>query len=100
MCINEAVKRLKALSLINDRCLELQKSKSGEPNDTDYQYGVFQYFYTRAGCMQPVAWAVCFNLVPRVVCPFCCLSAMLSIPCQCWLAHRVRRIGHRPAVLA
>jgi len=30
LCINEAVKRLKVLSLINDRCFELQKSKSGK----------------------------------------------------------------------
>lgn len=28
LCINEAVKRLKSLSLVNDRCIELQKNKS------------------------------------------------------------------------
>ncbi len=30
MCINEAVKRLNSLSLINDRCLELQKKKTSK----------------------------------------------------------------------
>lgn len=28
LCVNEAVKRLKSLNLINDRCVELQKNKS------------------------------------------------------------------------
>ncbi|ELU04301.1 hypothetical protein CAPTEDRAFT_175213 [Capitella teleta] len=31
-CINEAVKRLSSLSLINDRCLEMQRSKSEKRN--------------------------------------------------------------------
>ncbi|XP_064609498.1 ATP-dependent DNA helicase DDX11-like [Liolophura sinensis] len=34
MCINDSVKKLKSLSLINDRCLEMQKNKkSGEKNE-------------------------------------------------------------------
>ncbi|XP_022086709.1 ATP-dependent DNA helicase DDX11-like [Acanthaster planci] len=35
LCINEAVKKLKSLSLINDRCLEMQKKKKEKMRDKD-----------------------------------------------------------------
>ena len=31
LCINDAVRRMKSISMINDRCLELQKNKTGKP---------------------------------------------------------------------
>ncbi|XP_021363859.1 ATP-dependent DNA helicase DDX11-like isoform X2 [Mizuhopecten yessoensis] len=34
LCINESVKKLKSISLINDACLDMQKSKSDKRDDT------------------------------------------------------------------
>ncbi|XP_038055247.1 ATP-dependent DNA helicase DDX11-like [Patiria miniata] len=39
LCINEAVKKLKSLSLINDRCLEMQKKKKEKSRDKDVDLG-------------------------------------------------------------
>lgn len=35
LCVNETVQKLKSLTLINDRCLELQKSKKGSKSKSD-----------------------------------------------------------------
>lgn len=35
LCVNEAVQNLKSLTLMNDRCLELQKSKKGSKSKSD-----------------------------------------------------------------
>ena len=50
LCINEDVKRLKSLTLINDRCLEMQRNKKKSMHNKNYvlvyRLCTYMYMYT------------------------------------------------------
>ncbi|KAK7084367.1 DEAD H (Asp-Glu-Ala-Asp His) box helicase 11 [Halocaridina rubra] len=50
LCINETVNRLGSLSLINDRCLELQKGKSGKASKLESDGTTSKKKKTTSGC--------------------------------------------------
>ncbi|XP_027218819.2 ATP-dependent DNA helicase DDX11 isoform X1 [Penaeus vannamei] len=50
LCINEAVSKLHNMSLINDRCLELQKGKKGQATKCESDGSVSKKKKSSAGC--------------------------------------------------
>ncbi|XP_033095737.1 ATP-dependent DNA helicase DDX11-like [Anneissia japonica] len=50
LCVNEAVKKLSSLSLMNDRCLELQKNKKKESKKVDPTQPKKRAKVTGSGC--------------------------------------------------